>query len=243
VEPTSNCSSASGGALLAGAAAIMQAIESQNLILYQTDLRGQWPEGAARAFAARLRYARRLALRSESHAARSSLAGTALALRTMSRLLGRAVSPGEIVVAHGEKPRLAPPAALASGEAPRVFSGARHGTQDAAADFSISHAGPWVACAALAHGRVGLDLEMGSEERISDWVLREAALKASGEGLRALREVRDLTLHQGMLRWRGEFWHVHRLEGFADASACIVCSRAVPAVERRALALGELFLS
>jgi hypothetical protein len=56
----------------------MQAIESQNLILYQTELRGQWPEVSARGFAAPLPDARRGALRSESHAARSSLAGIAL---------------------------------------------------------------------------------------------------------------------------------------------------------------------
>jgi phosphopantetheinyl transferase len=222
----------------------MQAIESQNLIiLYQTDLRGEWPEAPARAFAARLPYARRLALRSESDAARSSLAGMALALRALSRLLGRTVLPSEIVFAQGEKPRLAPPAALAAGEAPRASPGAAGGAHDVAADFSISHAGPWVACAALVQARVGFDLEMGRDQRVGDWVLREAALKASGEGLRALREVQDLTLHEGMLRWRGESWHVRRLEGFADASACVVCSREAPAVERHALALGELFLS
>ena len=205
----------------------MQAIESQNLILYQTDLRGQWPEAPARAFAAQLPYVRRLALRSDSHAARSSLAGIALALHALSRLLGRRVSAGEIVFAQGEKPHLASPAA-------RAASGA---------DFSISHAGPWAACAALARARIGLDLEMGGDERVADWVLREAALKASGEGLRALREVQDLTLHEGILRRRGESWHVQRLEGFEGASACIVCSGAMPAVERHALALGELFLS
>jgi phosphopantetheinyl transferase len=131
------------------------------------------------------------------------------------------------VFAQGEKPHLASPAA-------RAASGA---------DFSISHAGPWAACAALARARIGLDLEMGGDERVADWVLREAALKASGEGLRALREVQDLTLHEGILRRRGESWHVQRLEGFEGASACIVCSGAMPAVERHALALGELFLS
>jgi len=43
VEPMSNCSSASGGWVCAGAAAVMQAVESQTLILYHTDLRGEWP--------------------------------------------------------------------------------------------------------------------------------------------------------------------------------------------------------
>ena len=167
----------------------------------------------------------------------------ALALRALSRLLGRAVLPSEIVFAQGEKPRLAPPVALAAGEAPRASPGAARGAHDVAADFSISHGGPWVACAALVQAHVGFDLEMGCDQRVSDWVLREAALKASGEGLRALCEVQDLTQHESMLRWRGESWHVSRLEGFADASACVVCSREVPAVERHALTLGELFLS
>ena len=222
MEPTSNCSSASGGALFVGAAAIMQAIESENLILYQTDLRGQWPQGAARAFAARLPYARRLALRPGSAAARASLAGIALALHALARLLGRRVHPGEMLFAQGAKPRLAPPAAL---------------------DFSISHAGPWVACAALARGRVGFDLEIGGDERIAAWVLREALLKASGEGLRALQEVQDVGVHEGRACWRGESWHVRRLAGFEGASACVVCSREVPALESGALALAELFVT
>src|SRR5256886_16334255 len=61
VEPMSNCSSASGGWVCADAAAVMQAVESQTLILYHTDLRGEWPRDAARALAARLPYAKRLA--------------------------------------------------------------------------------------------------------------------------------------------------------------------------------------
>ena len=217
MEPTSNCSSASGGAGFAGAAAIMQAIESQNVILYQADLRGQWPEQAARAFAAQLPYARRLALRGGSSAGHASLAGIALALRAVSHLLGRNVRADEIVFAQGEKPRLA------------------------ATDFSISHTGPWVACAALARGSVGLDLEMGADERIANWVMREAALKASGDGLRALREVGELQLSGGRLEWRGESWHVRRLEGFAGAAACLVTSVEVRTVERRAIGLAELF--
>ena len=243
MEPTSNCSSASGGALFAGAAAIMQAIESQNLILYQSDLRGQWPEAPARAFTARLPYARRLALGSGSPASRASLAGIALALHALARLLGRRVHPGEMLFAQGAKPRLAPPAALAAGEtrlAPRRLVQGADGT---AVDFSISHAGPWVACAALARGRVGLDLEMGTDERIAQWALQEAMLKASGEGLRALRDVQDLTVHDGRVGWRGESWYVQRLAGFDGAAACSVCSREVPAVASHALALAELFVA
>ena len=226
-----------------GAAAIMQAIESQNLILYQTDLRGQWPEGPARALAARLPYARRLALRSGTAAAHASLAGIALALRALTRLLGRRVHAGEMLFAQGEKPRLAAPAALAAGGTRRAHQGSAAHLGHTAADFSISHAGPWVACAALARGRIGLDLEMGTDERITGWVLREAALKASGEGLRALHEMQDVSVHGGRLSWRGELWHVRRPAGFAGASACIVSSDEIAAVESNALGLAELFVS
>jgi phosphopantetheinyl transferase len=209
----------------------MQAIESQNLILYQTDLRGQWPQPAARAFAARLPYTRRLALGSDSAAARASLAGIALALHALTRLLGRRVAAGEILFAQGAKPRLAPAAALAAG------------ADGAAADFSISHADPWVACAALAEGRIGLDLEIGHDQRIAEWVLREALLKASGEGLRALHEVQELTVHESRVGWRGEMWHVRRLAGFEGASACVVCNPQIPALESTALSLAELFVT
>jgi hypothetical protein len=221
----------------------MQAVESQTLILYQTDLRGQWPEAAARAFAARLPYARRLALGSGSAASRASLAGIALALRALARLLGRRVPLSEIFFAQGAKPRLAPPAVLAASAAQCAQRGIAPDDERAVPDFSISHAGPWVACAALTGGRVGLDLEIGTDERIAQWVLREALLKASGEGLRALREVQDLAVHEGRVRFRGESWHVQRLAGFDGASACTVCSREVAAVESHALAPAELFVT
>lgn len=242
MEPTSNCSSASGGAGFAGAAAIMQVIESQNVILYQADLRGQWPQIAARAFAAQLPYARRLALRSGSSAGRASLAGIALAVRALGHLLGRNLRANEILFAHGEKPRLAPPVALAVGDSRVLHRRVTRSEHDTArTDFSISHTGPWVACAALAGGSIGLDLEMGADERIADWVVREAALKASGHGLRALREVGELQLSGGHLAWRGESWHVRRLEGFAGAAACLVTSVEVRTVERHAIGLAELF--
>src|ERR1700756_3865256 len=128
VEPTSNCSSASGGWVCADAAAVMQAVESQTLILYHTDLRGQWPAVAARSLARRLPYGKRLALGGGGEAARASLAGIALALRALGTLLGRAVSPGELVFARDEIPRFA---------------------RTPAPDFSISHSGPWVGCAAI----------------------------------------------------------------------------------------------
>jgi hypothetical protein len=197
----------------------MQAIESQKLILYHTDLRGQWPRERAQAFARRLRYVRRLALGSAAGPNQASLAGIALALRALTLLLGRAVEAGEILFAHGEKPRLAQPAA----------------------DFSISHSGPWAACVALRQARVGLDVEEGTDQRIADFVVREALLKASGEGLRGFSEIGALTLEGRHLGWRGEQWHLHRLEGFDGACACVVASREVTAVETHSVALEELF--
>jgi len=221
VEPTSNLSSASGGALFAVSAVLMQPVESQTLILYHTDLRGQWPHSAA-AFAERLPYRRRLELRAGRTDEHASLAGIALALRALSELLGRSVSAGELVFVPGEKPRLV-------AAAPR------------GPDFSISHSPPWVGCAALPGGRVGFDIESGTDARSAEWVVREAALKATGEGLRALRAARALTVNGATIPWRGALWHVQRLTVFADASACIVSSVPVGAIEPRSIALEALF--
>jgi len=215
----------------------MQDVESETLILYQTDLRGQWPEAAARAFAAHLPYARRLALSSAGAARRASLAGIALALRALARLLGRRVSAGEIVFAPGQKPRLATAAFAAAGAPAAEYQRARAG---GAPDFSISHSGPWVGCVAVASGRVGLDIEMGTEARSADWVLREAALKASGSGLRALPQLRGLELRGARAYWGGESWHVRRLDSFPGASACVLSSLTLPVLDAHAVALEEL---
>jgi hypothetical protein len=219
----------------------MQAVESETLILYHTDMRGQWPEDSARALAARLPYVRRLAASSGSAASRASLAGIALALRALGRVLGRRVAVEEIIMARGEKPRLAAPA-TAAGSAPPAPARA----PDAAAtrgspDFSISHAGPWVACAAVARGRVGLDIEMGTEARIADWVVREAVLKATGAGLRKVDEARGLELGDAQLHWHGELWHVRRLDQFAGACACVLSSRVLEAVDAHPVQVAELF--
>src|SRR5579862_8646997 len=104
VEPRSNCCSASGGWVFAGAAAVMQAVETETLILYHTDLRGEWPEEGARALAARLPYAKRLAVGSASARARESLAGIALALRALTAVTRREVRAGEMVFAGDAKP-------------------------------------------------------------------------------------------------------------------------------------------
>lgn len=220
MEPTSNCSSASGGRVFADAAAVMQAVESQTLILYHSDLRGEWPGDASRVLAARLPYLKRLAAGSGSAAARASLAGIALALRALTRIMERTVDVSEIVFTPGLKPT------LTCAEHP---------------DFSISHSWPWVGCAAMSHSRVGLDIEIGADARIAAWVEQEALLKAVGAGIRALREVSAVSFVGGCARWRDELWHARSLALFPGASACVMTSVAVAAVEQRAMPLQELF--
>jgi hypothetical protein len=207
----------------------MQAVESETLILYHTDLRGEWPRAAARALAARLPYGKRLAASADSPGARASLAGIALALRALSALTGHTPAPGEIVFAPGAKPRLAPGAARAAPADER---------RAPCPDFSISHSGRWVGCAAVRGGRVGFDVEMGSGERIATLVACEAALKACGAGIGALREVR---LSAGRARCRGELLYAQALELFPGAAACVMTSHAAPALTARALSLQELF--
>lgn len=218
----------------------MQAVESQKLILYHTDLAGQWPEEGARAFARRLPYLKRLALGSGGDAARASLAGIALAVRALAGLLGRRVAAGEIVFANGEKPRLLQPARLAAA------GGSAVAVPRAPPDFSVSHSGSRVACAALAAGRVGLDIEAGSTPRVAGWVVREALLKATGAGLRALSELRDIelpdsTVQETCVGWRGERWYLRRLEFLPETSACLLTSCPVRAVAAYSVALAELF--
>jgi phosphopantetheinyl transferase len=203
--------------VFAGAAAVMQAVESQTLILYHTDLTDQWPEEAARALAARLPYQKRLAVASGGAAARASLAGIALARRALAAVLGRPVAVAELVFPAGAKPRL--------------------GT-DAAADFSIAHSASLVGCAALRGARVGFDVEYGTHERLADWVAREAVVKAAGLGVRALHEV---SWSAGGALCRGTRWYARRLETFPGAAACLMTSAEVAAVELRRLAPADLF--
>jgi len=204
----------------------MQAVESETLILYHTDLRDEWPEAAASAFAARLPYARRLVPGADRDTRRASLAGVALALQALAQLKGRAVRAGELVFERGGKPRLAP---------------APDGLDGATPDFSISHSGPWVGCAAVGRGQVGFDVELGTDERRAQWVVREALIKATGEGLRALDDTRALAPTAAGVCWRGVWWHLARLAIFSGATACIASSCPLRIVEARFSALGELF--
>ena len=200
----------------------MQAVESQTLILYHSDLRGQWPQEAAGALAARLPYAKRLEVAARAGAAPATLAGVALALRALTELTGSLVAPGALVFPAGGKPRLARAAAAAGGEP----------------DFSVSHCGPWVGCAAVAHGLVGFDVELGSDARLAAWAAREAALKACGA---RLTEARDVELLEGGARCRGVALRALPLELFPGVAACVMTSLPVGRVETRSVPLGELF--
>jgi len=197
----------------------MQAVESQTLILYHSDLRGQWPQAAASALAAQLRYAKRLEVAAHAATAPATLAGVALALRALRELTGERVAPGELAFPDGGKPHLARTAAQEP-------------------DFSISHSGPWVGCAAVAHGLVGFDVELGTEARLTAWAAREAALKACGA---PLTEAGDVELLEGGARCRGVALEALPLELFPGAAACIMTSLPVRRLEARALSLAELF--
>lgn len=72
---------------------------------------------------------------------RQFLAGRALARQVLGQLLGVAPQAVRIVERPGDAPLLAVPGHCQAG-------------------FSISHSGPWVACAASANMRVGLDIEV-----------------------------------------------------------------------------------
>jgi len=198
----------------------MQAVESQTLILYHSDLRGQWPEAAARSLARGLPYAKRLEVSAHAARAPATLAGIALALRALREVAGREVSAAELAFPEGGKPHLAR-SSTAGGP-----------------DFSISHSGHWVGCAAVAHGLVGFDVELGPGERLTAWAAREAALKACGAGLAEAREVE--LLERGAV-CRGITLHATALDLFAGAAACIMTSAAVGRLEPRALPLAELF--
>jgi phosphopantetheinyl transferase len=212
----SNCSPASGGWEFAVAATVMQAVESQSLILYHSDLRGQWPHECAR-LAARLPYAKRLEVRAHPARAAATLAGIALALRAVGELTGRTLGPAQIAFPQDRKPYLRPPGG---------------------ADFSISHSGPWVGCAAVAHGSVGFDVEFGAEARLAEWAAREAALKALGADL---AEARLVELGAAGARCRGRHLHAQPLALFAGAAACVMTSVACARIEARSWPLAELF--
>lgn len=198
----------------------MQAVESQTLILYHSDLRGQWPDARASALARGLAYAKRLEVTAHAARAPATLAGIALALHALAELAGRDVRAGELAFPEGGKPRLA------------------HASAGVGPDFSISHSGHWVGCAAVAHGLVGFDVELGAGTDLEGWAAREAALKACGAGI---AEARAVELVEGGAVCRGIGLHATALDLFAGAAACVMTSLPVGRLEERALSLTELF--
>ena len=150
--------------------------------------------------------------------------------------------------ATGEKPHLVQGLRLAAAGGSAVAARPVPGSSvpGAPPDFSISHSGPWVACAAIDGARLGLDIEVGTEARIAQWVVREALLKATGAGLRALGEVRDIEVpesaaQEACVDWRGERWFLRRLDFLPGTSACVLTSRPVREVAARSVPLAELF--
>lgn len=165
----------------------------------------------------RLPYAKRLEVRAHPARAAATLAGIALALRALGELTGRRLTPAQLAFPQDGKPRLLPPGG---------------------ADFSISHSGPWVGCAAVTHGSVGFDVEFGSEARLADWAAREAALKAVGADL---AEAHRVELGGAGAVCRGQRLYARPLGLFAGAAACVMTSVAVAGLEARCWALAELF--
>jgi len=90
----------------------------------------------------------------------------------------------------------------------------------------------------VAHGRVGFDVEEGSEPRLVAWAAREAALKACGA---PLGEARDVELLEEGARCRGVALKALPLGLFPGATACVMTSVLVGRVEAHALTLAELF--
>jgi 4'-phosphopantetheinyl transferase len=95
------------------------------------------------------------------------IAGRVLARRTLGAVLGVAPEMVRLVERPGAAPALAMPGAGSAG-------------------FSISHSGPWIACAASATGRIGLDVEVVDPARDID-ALAAQAFDASQQAWLAAR--------------------------------------------------------
>ena len=165
--------------------------------------------------AAELPHARRARLGAYGAAQSQTLLGIALACRLLTRICHRPVRAWQLRFPYGGKPYGA-----------------------ALPDFSISHSGQWVACAAASAGRVGLDLEVPDNaplptfahcfdaqelEQASDaraalgiWCSKEATVKAAGA---TLAELRAVTVRGAEARFGGERWCVRE----PAAPAGIIC--------------------
>ena len=184
-------------------------------ILYYTRLDEPAAHEALESLAARLPYARLQSLDAAPHARVASLTGIALAMQALRDLLEREVSPSALRFPAGGKPYM-----------------------PGAPDFSVSHSGALVACAAAWHGVVGLDIESDPrDEEISlravcsdtemtwareagtrsVWVRKEAALKALGG---TLTEIATVRLNAAGARFRRRQFFCHDI---AIEPACVGC--------------------
>jgi 4'-phosphopantetheinyl transferase len=175
------------------------------VILAYSSLPGQLPAALRRRLAAELPHARRSRLGSHGPAQSLTLLGIALACQLLTRVCNRPVSARQLRFPYGGKPH-------ARG----------------LPDFSVTHAGAWVACAVATAGRVGLDVEMldsgnlpafsycfDSQElqqatdaraALGIWCAKEATVKAAGA---TLAELRSVSVRGDAAQFRGQRWWLH----------------------------------
>lgn len=214
----------------------MQGNEATQIVLFYSDLRERWPQEEAARLQRSLPYAKRLSTRTDFPQVRATLAGIALALQVLRHLAARAVDARELRFPAGGKPYA-----------------------DSLPDFSVSHSGDWVACAAASRGRIGLDIEAAralepcalrlvapeegsgpfrETEALRLWAAKEAALKAVGASLAEAAAVR---VGETFVAWRGQYLFRRNLETFAPDAACIVTSEPAGEIAIRRLELEEAF--
>jgi phosphopantetheinyl transferase len=216
----------------------MQVTEKDAVILFYSDLRGEWPEAAAAWFLRSLPYAKRLLVGAQGPDGHKTLAGVSLARRALAAIMGHEVAARDFMFPDGGKPYV-----------------------PGAVDFSIAHSGPWVGCAVAASGRIGFDVECqrpGIEQTVrllvspveaphltprsalERWVATEAALKAFGASLREASAVEFRGAHAF---FRGEPLYRGEVDVFTDAAACVMTSQRASCVDVREVPLSELFPS
>ena len=145
------------------------------------------PAATRASLLVQLPYGRRLQMSAAPERQSQSLLGVALACELLSRLTRRAIRPAQLRYGTTGKPYVA-----------------------GFPDFSISHAGAWVVCAAASAGTIGIDVESLAEGRsggaLAAWSAREATLKAAGASFSELAQV-----HGGgrRLHFRGRRWYAH----------------------------------
>ncbi|HEV7716189.1 MAG TPA: hypothetical protein VGO53_11370 [Steroidobacteraceae bacterium] len=214
----------------------MQVAEKDAVILFYSDLRGEWPEAAAAWFLRALPYAKRLTVGAQGPDGNKTLAGVSLARRALAAVVGHEVAARDFVFPDGGKPYV-----------------------PGAPDFSIAHSGPWVGCAVAASGRVGFDVEcqrpgieqtvrllvspeeaprLDPESALKRWVATEAALKTFGE---SIREAPAVEFREGRVSFRGEPLYRSDVDIFTDAAACVMTTQRGRPLDARRVPLAELF--